>query len=292
MSGGSDDRGAAFVRAGLLGLFLVSGTCGLVHEVAWTRLLRRVLGNGTDAITIVLCVFMGGLAIGSFLFGRALLRRRAPLLVFAGLEGVVGLYCLALPALVAAGSPLYGAWYQGSTSDVGFTVARLSFAALVLAVPALLMGGTLPVLSRFVASAGVGLGRTAGTLYATNTFGAVLGASLGAFLFVPAFGVTGAIRFAAGLNLLVAALAVVLHRRAAVVATGEPDRPAAAATPAADAAGAGPSRARPVVLIGYGVSGAAALVYEIGWTRALSLLVGSSVYAFGLMLTAFVLGLA
>ena len=281
-------------------LFLVSGMCGLVHEVAWTRLLRRVIGNTTDSITIVLCVFMGGLALGAYLFGRVLLRSKPPLLVFAGLEAIVGLWCFLLPQTIGFGAPLYGSLYSDSTADFSFVLARLAFAVAVLGLPAVLMGGTLPVLTRFIASTAAtpgigsgdgegGLGRKAGTLYAINTLGAVAGASLGAFFFVPSFGVSGAIRVAATLNLLIAVFGVLLHRKSMK------DASAGALTSAPPVAAGAPNpagHARTVVLLGYAVSGAAALIYEIGWTRALSLLVGSSVYAFGLMLTSFVLGLA
>src|SRR5690606_1957295 len=148
---------------------------------------------------------------------------------------------------------LYGALYAGSTSDAAFVAARLSFAALVLLVPAVLMGGTLPVLARYVSRQGADLGRAAGTLYGANTLGAVLGASSGAFLFVPLFGVSGAIRAAAVANLLVAALALLLHRRAPPAEDGPPEE----GRPADGTAGASPSstpaRARTVVLLGYAV---------------------------------------
>jgi spermidine synthase len=281
----------SWIGVAVLGTFFVSGICGLVQEVAWTRLLRHVMGNTTFAITTVLCVFMGGLALGSYLGGRIVDRRADPLRVFALLEGTIGLYCFQLPWLIDAVEPLYRFLYQNThTSFYVFSLIRFVFSGLLLIVPATFMGATLPVLSAFLVRSPDRIGGSVGRLYAINTFGAVAGASVTGFLLVPALGVSRTIYLGSCLNLLVCAVGFVLYarargpRRTAPAAAGAP-----AAAPVHAPFGPGPLRA---LLVGYGLSGAAAMTFQIAWTRVLTLLIGSSVYAFSMIVTAFILGLA
>ena len=100
------------ISAGLLCAFFVSGACGLIHEITWTRLLRLVMGNTTFSVTTVLCAFMGGLALGSYAGGRLIDSRNDPLRVFAFLEGAIALYCLVLPWLIDTAEPVYRIIYQ------------------------------------------------------------------------------------------------------------------------------------------------------------------------------------
>src|SRR3972149_6027810 len=85
----------------LLVLFFLSGITGLVYEIAWTRILTLVFGHTVHAVSTVLAAFMGGLALGSYLFGRLADRVRRPLVLYAILELGVGLYALAVPSLFA-----------------------------------------------------------------------------------------------------------------------------------------------------------------------------------------------
>jgi spermidine synthase len=307
----------SFRRAGtiVLGAFFASGTAGLIHEVAWTRLLRLVMGNTAFSITTVLCAFMGGLALGSFLGGRFIDRRTDPLRVFAFLEGTIALYCSLLPWLIQGAEPLYRLIYQNThTSFYLFSLIRFVFSGVLLLIPATFMGATLPVLSRFFVRSLDQIGHPVGVLYSVNTFGAVLGGAAAGFFLIPNLGVTLTIWTACLFNALVAATAYSLYRR---MGDGVPEvaappknlpekreaggetkmkkkgrQAAVAASPAIPGRVAYGQNQMLFLLVGYGVSGFAALVYEIAWTRALSLLIGSSVYAFSMILTAFVLGIA
>ncbi|MBN1818523.1 MAG: fused MFS/spermidine synthase [Sedimentisphaerales bacterium] len=306
----------SFKAAGLVVLcaFFVSGAAGLIHEVAWTRLLRLVMGNTAFSITTVLCAFMGGLALGSFLGGRFIDRRKDPLRMFAYLEGTIAVYCFLLPWLIQGAEPIYRWLYQNThTSFYLFSLIRFVFAGTVLLVPATFMGATLPVLSRFFVRSLDRVGYPVGMLYSINTFGAVLGGAAAGFFLIPALGVALTIRTACLFNGLVAVTAYLLFRRLgddvqghapvreeirekaekgeAVKKKKEAAAPVVATPAAAGRIVYGP-REGMFLLIGYGVSGFAALVYEIAWTRALALLIGSSVYAFSMILTAFVLGIA
>jgi spermidine synthase len=293
--------------------FFISGAAGLIHEVVWTRLLRLVMGNTAFSITTVLCAFMGGLALGSFLGGRFIDRRKDPLRVFAFLEGTIAVYCLFLPWLIQGVEPIYRLIYQNThTSFYLFSLIRFVFSGVLLLIPATFMGATLPVLSRFFVRSLDRVGYPVGLLYSINTFGAVLGGAAAGFFLIPTLGVTLTIRTACLFNALVSVTAYSLYRRLGAdvqervpvqeevrkkTEKGEAvkkrkGKTATVVAPAAAGRIAYGPREGIFLLIGYGISGFAALVYEIAWTRALALLIGSSVYAFSMILTAFVLGIA
>lgn len=271
--------------------FFLSGVAGLLYEVVWTRLLGLVFGHTVHAITTVLAAYMGGLALGSVLIGRRADRVARPLRLYGLLEAAIGLYCLATPLLFQAADRVYLWAFQAlQPSPAGSTVLHLLLSAALLLPPTTLMGATLPVLSRaVVGSEGVAASQV-GTLYAVNTWGAVLGTALTGFSLIPALGLRTTIWTGAALNLLVAAMALLLAPAAArraepagqeeVRGGGEREAPALA-----------PGRIA-LALIAIGISGGASMAYQVAWTRALSLALGSSTYAFTAMLTTFLVGLA
>ena len=263
----------AVLRAAILALFFLSGACTLVYEIAWVRMFVLVFGTSVYAVSTVLSAFMAGLALGSALFGRVADRRGNALRLYAWLELGIGLFALAFPFILSRldslHTLLYG-WLQGSPA--AFAAARFALSFLVLLVPATLMGATLPVLSRF-AVRGLGrLGRGVGALYALNTFGAVTGCALAAFVLLERFGVRGATTLAALVNIAIAVAAFVLARRhgdsGPDEGAGEPDAPARRAAPAYEPPPVAPLAAR-AVFWGFALSGFAALGYEVAWTRLL-----------------------
>jgi len=163
---------------------------------------------------------------------------------------------------------------------------------LLLIVPATLMGTTLPVLSRFYVRSTDSVGLSVGTLYAVNTLGAVLGAMATGFVLIPSLGVSGTIRLACGLSALASAGSYLLSRRAPAPGDIQAGQAAGPAGQAADADTPHTHGVLMAILVGYAFAGAAAMLYEIAWTRVISLLIGSTVYAFSMMLTSFILGLA
>ena len=274
--------------------FFLSGASGLVFEAVWTRELTLVFGSTALAMSTVLSVFMGGLALGSWLAGRFADRIADRLRAYALAEAGVGLYALAVPLVLAGYPALNAAMYRllGS-SAVGLSLARFVAAALLLLVPTTLMGATLPLLSRhFVRDDGTSVAGTVGRLYAINTFGAVVGTFVGGFVLLPDAGVRATNYTAAATNLCLAA-AVWLGRRwleppaddelAAVrLPTNDPAPPTFDAT----------LLQRRVALAAFALSGAIAMVDQVLWTRALAIIIGSSVYSFTLILLAFLVGLA
>ena len=279
-------------------IYALSGAAGLMHEVSWTRLLRHVMGNTTWAIATVLCVFMAGLAFGGWLAGRHAEPQHRPLRSFAILEVGIALYCLLLPSLVQAGEPVLRHVYQSSPSML-FGVTRFLFCVLILAVPATMMGATLPLVSACFSKTGRGAGFSAGAAYAANTLGACVGVLVAGLFLLPEAGLSLTIQFACLLNLVASLLGYLLFQRTEndvdTTATFKDSQQTLPATSGEHSAESGldfiSSRTMFVLLIGFALSGTASLVYEITWTRTISLIIGSSVHAFTLMLATFILGL-
>ncbi|MGA1791823.1 MAG: fused MFS/spermidine synthase [bacterium] len=282
----------------VLFFFFLSGALGLIYEILWARLLRLVMGNTIFSITTVLCAFMGGLALGSFLGGRIIDRRNDPLRIFALLEGAIGIYSLFLPLFISATEILYRPIYQNyHTSFYFLSLIRFLLSGILLLLPTTLMGATLPVLTKFFVRASDRIGWTLGKLYGINTFGAVLGSFSAGFLLIPAWGVNRTIFFAAFISLFICLCVYLFHRQlyplheepaGAKNRIEEEKRQTMPSSADSEVFSQGFLR---MLLIGYGLSGFAALIYEIAWTRILVLMIGSSVYAFSLMLTAFISGL-
>ena len=266
--------------------FFISGATGLIYEVVWTRLLTLVMGNTHYSITTVLTTFMGGLALGSYAGGRVIDRFFNPLALYAILEAAIGIYCLAVPGLIDWASPLFKSIYLNS--DFSYTTAsfyRFLVCSSILIIPTSFMGATLPVLSKFVSTQPEFVGRDVGTLYAVNTFGAVFGAATSAFVFMRLWGLQVTIELAAACNIWIAGIIFLIFRPAlSRLPENEPSPEKIQSGPTSWKEG--------FILLGFGISGFCALVYQLAWNRILSLLLGSSVYAFSLILAIFILGLA
>jgi spermidine synthase len=272
--------------------FFLSGAAGLLYEVVWMRLLGLLFGHTVYAVTTVLAAYMGGLAAGSLLLGRRADRIARPLRVYGLLEACIGLYCLATPLLFAGADRLYLKLFTALEPGPATAAAlHLAFSIVLLGVPTTLMGMTLPLLSRAVVERASLAGARVGALYAINTWGAVVGVTGAGFFLLPAIGIQATVWLGVALNAAVALAAVAVDRSAPAGAVAPGPAPAPAERPAPDGASL-PRPATTIALVAIGVSGAASMAYEIAWTRALSLVLGSSTYAFSAMLATFLVGLA
>lgn len=257
-------------------LALLSGVAALVYQVAWFRLFRLSFGSSTAANAAVLAVFMGGLGLGGLLLGRKADRSPRPLRFYAGLEAGVALTAALSPWLADLAHSGYVA--VGGTSVLGDalgTLVRLLLAALVLALPTFLMGGTLPALARAMEGESDRARRTLAVLYGANTVGAVVGALAATFVTLERLGIQDSILAAAALNLAVAGVAVLLARRLPALPVEAPGRSAEASPRTAPL---------PFVLTAAGVVGFVFFLMELVWYRMLAPLLGGSSYTFGLVL--------
>ena len=275
-------------------LFFVSGASGLISELVWIKLLSQLLGGTTFAISAVLAAFMGGLALGSWRFGPRADRDPRPLRLYARLELAVAAASLAVPLLLVAVRPLYIVLAR-ALPEPGPSLVRILVAAALVLPPTFFMGGTLPVLGRFLVRRGDRLGRGLGLLYAVNTLGAVAGAFLTGFVLIPALGLLPCVALAVAGNLVAGGAGLLLARRQG--GAGTTDATAAAATIAPGAPGEPPATAAPeldarLLAAVFALTGFAALGCELYWTRALHHFLGNTTYAFSAMLTTYLFGLA
>ncbi len=253
----------------------VSGASALIYQLIWVRLLGLVFGVSSFAVATVVAVFLLGLGLGSYFFGRWSERTRDPLRVYMYVE--IGIAVTSLLAyLVIEALPVYRYLYEYAYNNLGFyglSVARLLLSTLVLLPPVFLIGGTMPLLAKYFLRNPDNLGSSFSKLYYLNTLGASAGVLLTGFVLVRFFGVIGTLMIAVGGNLLVALL-VAMSKRG-----GEPTRPAPA--------GKAPYSYMLVFLF---LSGFISLGYEMLWVRILSTYGLSTSQAFALILAGFLLG--
>ena len=267
----------------LAAAFVVSGTAALMLEVVWNRRLHLVFGGSAVATASVLAAYMGGLAAGSFWVAPWVRARWHPALAYGVMELAVGAYALAVAPLLAGMGQVQDMLGAGGGSGVGGAALRFALCGAVLLVPTAMMGATLPCLADLVPAGGQGAGKV-GLLYAANTAGAVVGTLLATFVAFPMLHVEGTNLLAAGLDAVAATVALFMWVRLG--------RPGPVRVSAADRT-ASPTLARtPPVLWVYGLTGAVAMALEVCWARSLSMVLGSSIHAFSLMLAAFLAGLA
>jgi spermidine synthase len=254
-------------------IFFLSGLTGLVYEIVWSRILSTIIGNTSLAIAIVVSLFMAGLATGSFVSAR-LRGLRQPLILYGILEGTIGLFAILTPHLGVWINGIYSHYYEAvSHNFFQSVILKASLSAIILLIPTITMGMTLPLLIRCFPPEE--RQHHAARLYGLNTAGAVIGTLLAGYVLLPTFGISYTIYATAVVNglLLIAALRL---------------------SPGLESYSQPPSTApafHPVYLL-FLLTGFATLSYEILWTRALSMFFGSSVYAFSAILAAFLLGIA
>jgi len=258
-------------------LFFVSGATALIGEVVWMRMLGLVLGNTVWAASAAVAVWMGGMALGAGIGARFAPKVRRHLVWYGLAEGLVGVF-FALSPWLHRWLLALGARVGADLSDaLALAVAqRFGLAVLSLAVPTLMMGLTLPLLVERLR--GTGLAARVGLLYGVNTLGATAGVFSTAYVLLPVLGESGALGLAAILCALVAVFAV--------LADGWVSRPEGQQI---ERGGGGVTSGTFRLLAA--VMGGAALAAELVWVRILVLHLGSRVYAFAILLGAYLLGL-
>jgi predicted membrane-bound spermidine synthase len=264
-------------------LFTISGFSGLIYESIWAQYLKLFLGHAAYAQTLVLALFMGGMAVGSALCSRYGARAANLLAAYAIAEAVIGLAALAFhPVYMTATQWAYGVILPGAGGETGAAAAKWLLAGVLILPQSVILGATFPLMSAgLIRRYPRAPGETLSMLYFTNSLGAALGVLASGFILIERLGLPGTVQAAGAMNLGLAAIVLVLARG------GEP-RPA----PAAHAQEPRRESAYPLLAAVAMLTGTASFIYEIGWIRMLTLVLGASTHSFELMLSAFILGLA
>src|SRR5437867_6461890 len=267
--------------------FILSGATGLIYEVLWARMLGLVFGATTLAVSTVLAAFMGGLALGSALAGRLASRIKRPLSAYGWLEIGVAIYAVLVPFLFHWVDNLYAvSWQQFHPGFFAFSLWRFGLSCLLLLVPTTLIVATLPVLSAALLNSSGHSSSSVTKLYACNLAGAILGTLAAGFVLLPVLGVRTTILVAAAINTMIGATAVVADRknRHSLVIANE-----AVAPRATDDAGV---TGKTFWLVCAFASGFVTISTQVAWTRLLTMIIGSSTYAFSIVVALFLTGLA
>jgi spermidine synthase len=272
------------LRYSLYALFMLSGFAGLIYESIWTQYLRLFLGHAAYAQTLVLALFMGGMAVGAWLTGGISRRLQRPLLWYAVIE--------ALLALAAFGfDPMFRSmqhWALNSAfpalgAPVAIETLKWSLSALSILPQCVLLGATFPLVSAsLMRIAPTQTGHVLAWLYFSNSLGASFGVLVSGFVLISWAGLPGTLLTAGLINALLAVVVWQLQRLPAI----------AGALPLPEPARGTRSRLPLMMFAAAAISGGASFMYEIGWIRMLSLVLGSATHSFELMLSAFILGLA
>jgi spermidine synthase len=261
---------------------VLSGATGLIYEVLWARMLGLVFGATTLAVSTVLAAFMGGLALGSALAGKLATRIKKPLGTYGLMEIGIAVYALLVPFLFRWIDDVYALiWQQFQPGFFAFSLWRFLLSSLVLLVPTTLMGATLPVLA--AAFVHTSERNSVARLYACNLAGAILGTLAAGFVLLPALGVRTTIAVAAVLNVIVGVFAITLQRRTGSSSTFDPDF-----------VNLEKNSVKPVSfwLFAAVASGFVTISTQVSWTRILTMIIGSSTYAFSIVVALFLIGLA
>ena len=267
--------------------FFLSGACGLLYQVVWTRKLVLLFGTTSYAVSTVLSIFFLGLGVGSIWGGRLADRSPRPLWWYGVFECIIGVWALFFVIAVTYGEGLVVALLKHFQFSRGMGVGLRGLLALVLLfVPVSLMGATLPLLARFVTREAVVRGMPIGTLYTLNTLGAVAGCFITGFFLIAAFGYTQTTLIGAVANVAIGIAAWAVSRRCE---TG----PLVGDEATAGGPARNPWSARHYLIVGaFFLSGFCALGLEVLWTRLLSIIFLGTTYAYTSMLTTLLLGIA
>ncbi|MBI5179750.1 MAG: spermidine synthase [Nitrospinae bacterium] len=255
-----------------------------MYESIWTHYLKLFLGHAAYAQTLVLALFMGGLAAGAWLAGKWSQKIKNPLAAYALVEFILGVWGWAFHyEYVAATAFAYDSVLPALPSPFSVGVFQYLLSAALILPQTILLGSTFPLISAALMRAfPQTVGYSLSMLYFTNSLGGAAGIIASGFLLVPRFGLPGTLLAAALLNGGAGFGAWLVSRGS--------ESPAL--IPKEGAEKNGTTALRTVFLAAAFVTGASSFMYEVGWLRMLSLVLGASTHAFELMVGAFILGLA
>jgi len=268
-------------------IFAASGFSGLIYESIWTHYLKLFLGHAAYAQTLVLAIFMGGMALGSWVCSRYSARWKNLLIGYAVVEAVIGVCALLFhPLFEQAIQFSYAGVLPRLETAFWANAYKWTLSSLLILPQSVLLGMTFPLMSGGVLRLQRDKpGRIIALLYFANSLGAAIGVLASGFLLIRLAGLPGTIGVAGLINLILALAVWLLVKKGH---SGPVEKEAAQL----DVTERPKGRSYALLLLVALLTGAASFMYEIGWIRMLGLVMGSSTHSFELMLSAFILGLA
>ena len=266
-------------------IFTISGFSGLIYESIWSRYLKLFLGHASYAQMLVLIIFMGGMAIGSFFASKFTHRIKNLVLAYAIIELIVGLLGVLFHGVFTSVMEFtFSSIIPNVNSDLAISTIKFSISAFIILPQSILLGATFPILSAgIIRLLPENSGNTIAKLYFVNSLGAAIGILSNAFILVPYFGLPGAVLTAGLINIALAIVVFFVSNKDAV--TGH-------AVVFDSSKSIELDRFTALIILVSCVTGLASFMYEIAWIRMLSMVLGASTDAFEIMLSTFILGLA
>jgi len=271
-------------KIAFLFLFLFSGFTGLIYESIWTHYLKLIFGHAAYAQSLVLSIFMGGLALGAFLVSRLGPKIKKPLLAYALIEALIGIFALFFhEVFIFSQDILFKQLAPNVDSNFIFTCLKWMFGILLILPQSILLGTTFPLISNgLLKLAPHTAGKNISLLYFNNSFGAAIGALVSGFVLIQMFGLAGTILTAGIINISISLIALFLIKIISI--TTHPEKITQQILKR--------DRFYYLMLGTAFFTGLASFFYEIAWIRMLTLVLGATTHAFELMISAFILGLA
>jgi spermidine synthase len=265
-------------------LFFLSGATALVYEVVWSKYLSQMFGSTIYAQTVVLAVFMGGLALGNKLFGARADRLARPVRAYGYVELAIALYAFFFPNIFSLADAAFVRFGSAVLENGAALLAiKASLSVTLLLVPTILMGGTLPMLTAFLQRSSLDAGRRSARFYSVNSLGAVFGSAVAGFYLVQKLGMVSTLHVTGLLNLLVAGAAIILSRELeSGIAPAPSDGTDTASVDRGTLRFAGGLVA---------ITGGISMGLEVLASRSMALLFGSSLQSFAIVLISFILGI-
>jgi spermidine synthase len=274
--------------------FFLSGGCGLVYEVLWTRYLADLMGGTSLSQLVVLMVFMGGLALGALIVGRIVDRGANGLLIYGALELGIGLYAVLFPQLFST----LASFYYSVGANLGSGSAALLFLKILLAfllivAPSVAMGGTLPAVTRYLTKSHKGLRGNISLLYGINSLGAVVGILAGGFFLVYRFGMAGSMQYTGVFNLILGLAALAYARFGAPDKAGKAEENLSCGLRRDEKLDCRTYESASVrrAMIAAGLSGFAAMALQVAWIRYFVIVLGATHSSFTIVVAAFIFGI-
>ena len=262
----------------LLIILAITAMSSLIYEIVWSRELSQVFGTGAFAITTVITVFLGGLALGSLLCGKILDKIKDHYKFLAYLEIAIGLTCIITLFLFKPVASFYMVLFNifgGNPLVFNFILFLLSL--LILIVPTFLIGIVFPTITKLYNAEKEKISSTVGNSYFADTIGGGAGVIIAGFFLIALLGLFKTSLLASSLNML-SGFAVLYFYKSSIETMQ--DKPSLGL------------EHNKFLLALFFFSGFAALVFEVIWIRYISLIYGSSLYSFSIVLASFLIGLA